>query len=50
MSHSRTNATTATTSGGTVLRGQPMPTGATARAVRAVGPPTVDRLWTIREV
>ena len=50
MSHSRTNATTATSSGGTVLRGQPMPIGAAARAVRAVGPPMVDRLWTIREV
>jgi len=49
MSHSRTTAA-ATTSGGTVLRGKPMPTGVAGRAAASVGPPTVDRLWTIREV
>lgn len=50
MSHSRANAAATTSSGGTALRAQPMPAGASARAAAAVGPPTVDRLWTIREV
>lgn len=47
MPHSRTTA--ATTTRGTSLRGRPGPSGVGARA-SDVAPPTVDRLWTIREV
>lgn len=47
MPHSRTSA--ATTAPGPSLRRRPRPTGVGPRA-SDVGPPTVDRLWTIREV
>ena len=50
MPHSHTNATGATSSGGTVVRGRTAPAGAAAGSVRAIGPPTVERLWTIGEV
>ena len=50
MSHARTNALAATPSGGAIRRGAPVPTRDAAKAPTAVGPPTVDRLWTIREV
>ena len=50
MPHSRTNTTAATSSGGTVVRGRTAPAATAVRSVRAVDPPAVDRLWTIREV
>lgn len=49
MAHSRTNAAATTSSGGTGVRGRATSAGS-ARAATAVGPPAVDRLWTIREV